>query len=234
MFYVGSLGCNALQIAHGNPEGPETQMALVATNNLQPVYVQTYRVKEGENLYDVAIRWGVSPSRLKEHNHLTNLNIRAGRILEIPDDVDRGKASREMPDIGAENNILPASLNTYVVKEGEDLYDVAIRFAVSPSDLRAWNKLDMAKLKAGRILKVSNGIDRGKPSWAVPADVADKYMPPASSKMYAVKEGEDLYAVAIRWGVSPSNLKMLNKLTTPNLKAGQLLKLPVGYVEDGK
>jgi LysM repeat protein len=49
-----------------------------------------------------------------------------------------------------------------------------------------------------------------------------------------VKEGEDLYGVAIRWGVSPGDLKMLNNLITPNLKAGQILKLPHGYVEDGK
>ena len=163
MFYVGSLGCNALQIVHGNPEGPESQITSVATNNLQPLYVQTYRVKEGEGLYDVAIRFGVNPS-----------------------------------------------------------------------DQKTWNSLDTTKLKAGKILKISNEIGKGNPSWAVPADVAEENIPPASSKTYVVKEGEDLYGVAIRWGVSPGDLKMLNNLITPNLKAGQILKLPHGYVEDGK
>jgi len=45
---------------------------------------------------------------------------------------------------------------------------------------------------------------------------------------YTVKEGEDLYAVAIRWGVSPSDLKSLNNLTGSELKAGSVLKIPGG------
>lgn len=49
---------------------------------------------------------------------------------------------------------------------------------------------------------------------------------PTSVQTYTVKEGEDLYAVAIRWGVSPSELKTLNNLTTHELQPGQTLKIP--------
>jgi LysM repeat protein len=41
-----------------------------------------------------------------------------------------------------------------------------------------------------------------------------------------VKEGEDVYAVAIRWGVSPAELKALNNLTSSDLQPGQVLKIP--------
>jgi LysM repeat protein len=47
-----------------------------------------------------------------------------------------------------------------------------------------------------------------------------------STQTYTVKEGEDLYAVAIRWGVSPSDLKALNNLTSTDLKAGMVLQIP--------
>ena len=50
----------------------------------------------------------------------------------------------------------------------------------------------------------------------------------AHAQTYTVKEGEDLYAVAIRWGVSPSDLKALNNLTSTELKAGTVLKIPGG------
>jgi LysM repeat protein len=50
--------------------------------------------------------------------------------------------------------------------------------------------------------------------------------PPANVQTYTVKEGEDLYAVAIRWGVSPSELKALNNLATHELQPGQTLKIP--------
>ena len=48
----------------------------------------------------------------------------------------------------------------------------------------------------------------------------------AATKTYTVKEGEDVYAVAIRWGVSPAELKSLNNLTSSDLQAGQVLKIP--------
>ena len=52
---------------------------------------------------------------------------------------------------------------------------------------------------------------------------------PAAEKTqsYTVKEGEDLYAVAIRWGVSASELKALNNLASVDLQPGQVLKIPV-------
>jgi LysM repeat protein len=56
-----------------------------------------------------------------------------------------------------------------------------------------------------------------------PAPAAD-----SNTQTYTVKEGEDLYAVAIRWGVSPSDLKALNNLTSTELKAGTVLKIPGG------
>jgi len=51
--------------------------------------------------------------------------------------------------------------------------------------------------------------------------------PAAEPKTYTVKEGEDVYAVAIRWGVSPAELKALNNLTSSDLQPGQVLKIPV-------
>jgi len=48
----------------------------------------------------------------------------------------------------------------------------------------------------------------------------------AEPKTYVVKPDEDLYAVAIRWGVSPSELKALNNLTSSELRPGQVLKIP--------
>jgi LysM repeat protein len=50
----------------------------------------------------------------------------------------------------------------------------------------------------------------------------------AEPKTYVVKPDEDLYAVAIRWGVSPSELKALNNLTSSELRPGQVLKIPAG------
>lgn len=59
-------------------------------------------------------------------------------------------------------------------------------------------------------------------SAAAPAPAAASGVP----NTYTVGENEDIYAVAIKWGVSASALKDLNGLTSDTLKPGQVLKLP--------
>ncbi len=62
----------------------------------------------------------------------------------------------------------------------------------------------------------------------LPADVP----PPAPAagevkyQTYTVKPGEDLYSVAVRWGVGFAELKALNNLSGPELAPGTVLKIP--------
>ena len=69
------------------------------------------------------------------------------------------------------------------------------------------------------------GAAPGMTPAAAPAAAAHA-APAAEAKTYTVKEGEDVYAVAIRWGVSPSELKTLNNLSSSDLQPGQVLKIP--------
>jgi LysM repeat protein len=48
----------------------------------------------------------------------------------------------------------------------------------------------------------------------------------ANLQTYTVKEGEDVYAVAIRWGVSPKEITALNNLKSIELEPGTVLKIP--------
>ena len=60
----------------------------------------------------------------------------------------------------------------------------------------------------------------------VPAPV-----PPAGADAYrihVVEAEEDLYSVAMLWGVSVSDLKQINKLTDTDLEEGQKIKIPIG------
>ncbi|MDD5706252.1 MAG: LysM peptidoglycan-binding domain-containing protein, partial [Kiritimatiellae bacterium] len=62
-----------------------------------------------------------------------------------------------------------------------------------------------------------------------PAPAAPVPAAPAGGVNYqthTVKAGEDVYAVAIRWGVSPTDIKALNNLTGSELTEGTVLKIP--------
>lgn len=91
-------------------------------------------------------------------------------------------------------------------------------------------KTDPPKTDVVEPVPVSSGVTTA-PAGVVDSPVVkiDVAAPPALNpnvQTYTVKEGEDLYQVAIRWGASPSDLKALNNLTSSELKAGTVLKIP--------
>jgi len=45
-------------------------------------------------------------------------------------------------------------------------------------------------------------------------------------KSYTVKENEDVYSVAIKWGIAPTELRQLNNLSSSELTPGQVLRIP--------
>ena len=50
----------------------------------------TYTVKEGEDLADVSIRWGVSAAAVRELNNLgENDKLKAGQVLRLPADAQQ-------------------------------------------------------------------------------------------------------------------------------------------------
>jgi len=122
---------------------------------------QRYTVKEGEDLYVVAIRFGVSPSHLRILNNLSAADVKPGTVLKIPvgtvwQSLPQAEEDDTTADPAAGASGVDPTGQTYTVRAGEDLYSVAIRTGVSPSDLRKWNNLKSSALTPGMVLKISN------------------------------------------------------------------------------
>ena len=95
---------------------------------------QTYTVRKGETIGEIAENFGIGLSVLKRHNGLKSSNIRAGQKLRIP----------------------PGSKKTinYNIKNGDTLSGIADRYRVSVTELKKWNNLQTTKLTAGKKLKI--------------------------------------------------------------------------------
>ena len=160
-------------------------------------------VQPGENLFRIALRYGVTVDALAAVNGLSNVShIYVGQRLVIPTG-------------GATGSTTPSS-GVHVVQRGENLFRIALRHGVTYQAIAAANGIaNPNHIYVGQRLVIPG-------SGSTP--------PPApSGQTYTVRRGDTLSAIALRFGVSVWALTQTNSIRNPALiYVGQVLRIPSG------
>ena len=109
---------------------------LVAWQKKNGVAPESYVVKRGDNLSEIAVRFGASLAELKSSNGLRSDTIRIGQTLTIPG-----------------TGILPV-ISEHRISRGETLSEIAQRYRVSLASLRRANNISGDKIMVGQVLKI--------------------------------------------------------------------------------
>ena len=153
-----------------------------------------YIVKSGDSLYSIANRYDITVNDLIEYNNLSSTNLSIGQQLLIP-----------------AITVDDSQYDTYIVKSGDTLYQIASRYNVSVNELMDINNLSSNVLSIGqKILVPKTTIEQ----------------PVGNEITYTVQSGDSLYQIASRYGISVNELKNYNNLTSNLLSIGQQLKIP--------
>ena len=111
----------------------------------------------------------------------------------------------------------------YRVRSGDVLGKIAERYGVSVSSIKRWNRLRSNNIRIGQRLT----IYPRKPVAATRNSASSSK--PITGKVYTVKSGDSLWSIANKIpGVSVSNLKNWNDISSNSLKPGMRLKLSKG------
>lgn len=148
-----------------------------------------YTVSAGDTLYGIANKYDLSVDELKKINNLVTNNLSIGQKLLVG---------------GMEEVLENSEYDTYIVKNGDNLYSIARKYGTTVDNLKNINNLSSNLLSIGQKLLV----------------------PKNSLKTYVVKSGDTLYKIALDNNVGVTELINLNELTTTNLSIGQVLYLP--------
>lgn len=121
----------------------DTLIAWQKENNVKPdldwAQDGTYVVKRGDNLSELAQRYGISTQELRSRNNLKNDVIRIGQKLSVP-----GVGLAAVSLVPTEHKIV----------RGETLSGIAERYRISLSSLRAANNLRNDVIMVGQVLKI--------------------------------------------------------------------------------
>jgi LysM repeat protein len=177
---------------------------------------QTYTVHDGDTLWGIAARYGLSASYLAQVNGISDPNlIFAGDVLRL------GRAGRSA-GTGTPTGVSGGS-STYTVRDGDTLYGIAIRFGTTVSELESLNHFtDPNLIFAGQRVLLP-GSAQAQPA-ARPRPASATGAGPGSVRTYTVEIGDTLDAIAARFGTTLGALIAANHISDPNLiHEGQVL-----------
>lgn len=207
--------------------------ALADYLNLKSPTTNTYTVKVGDSLWNIAKKYNTSVDKLKKLNNLSSNLLTIGQHL-----------------------VLPSTDNTtYTVVSGDTLYKIAEKNNTSVDELMKLNNLTTNLLSIGQILTIPYTntkldynyiVKAGDSLWSIASNynstvqeiknlnklssdiltIGQKLLLPTSvpeQTYYTVKSGDTLYSIASKFNTTVQNIKSINNLTSNNLSIGQTL-----------
>ena len=185
-----------------------------------------YTVKKGDNLYDLALKFGVTVQDLKSANDLKNNRLDIGDVLTVPNSGGAAETRSNAED-GSTNK-------EYAVKKGDTLGEIAEKHGVSTAALQNENGLSSTKLQIGQKLSIPSGQNssvksaKAQPATGEVSQEPVKAPAPAVPSTYTVKNGDTLGHIAAKYGMSSREIKAENGLKSDRISVGQTLKIPGG------
>ena len=125
---------------------------------------------------------------------------------------------------GAQASLSPSAVQTYTVRPGDTAYSVARLAGTDVPTLLRLNDLTAGDLKPGQTLK----LPAGPPQLAAVQPVSMQPVSPAAPRSHTVQPGQTLYSVARLYGLKTGEIQDFNRLSSAELKPGQVLLLPAG------
>ena len=210
----------------------------------------TYTVKSGDSLWSISNKFDISVTEIRNLNNLTSDILTIGQVLLIPvkpaeypsgtttytvvsGDNLYSIADRFGTTVDAIKNasnltsntlkigqillipvpgsteppiIEPLPTTTYTVLRGDNLYSIADRFGTTVDAIKNANNLTSNLLSLGQVLII--------PSTNV------------TIRTYTVQNNDSLWTISKKFGVTVTDLRRINNLTTDLLSIGQVLQIP--------
>ena len=206
---LNNLGTTALSI---------NQQLLIPVDKKEEVSGNIYVVKNGDNLWNIARKYGITVDELKAANNLSSNVLSIGQHLYTIANtygvtVDELKELNNLnnnllfigqvlkiPEVAKENELI------YIVEKGDSLWSIAKKYNTTVNELKRYNNLTSNMLSIGQRLLIPK---------------TENY------QTYVVKSGDNLWNIARTYGIAVDDLKKANNLNSDNLSIGQTLIIPV-------
>ena len=185
-----------------------------------------YKVRKGDSIGHIANMYHMDISMLKRVNNLKGNMLHVGNDLLIPvsmEPLHQYTLSEDVRNVGKLKQSGDGRRLTYTIKAGDTLWDISNNYGVSVTQLCDWNGLaPNSILRPGKQLVVWSTAGMVPVVAQSDTDEDQKHI------SYTVQEGDSLWQIARRYGVSVKQLQEWNSLKNASLRPGQSLDIYTG------
>ena len=185
-------------------------------------------IQKGESLGLIAERYKTSVSAIKQTNRLKGNMIREGKSLLIPSSKQPTKfyslsiEARKFRGLKTSDG----KRYTYIVKRGDNLWDIGRNYGISVGQLTKWNgiaKKSFLRPKQKLIIWINEEDSNNKNNNEVQASAFNE-----STTEYVVKKGDSLWLIARRLDIHVADLLEWNNIRKNKaLQPGQKLRIHI-------
>ncbi|MFO8068847.1 MAG: LysM peptidoglycan-binding domain-containing protein, partial [Alkalibacterium sp.] len=220
--------------AEVEPETPEENLNVSTTE--EKISGKNYTVVRGDTLSQIAGRFDITVSRLKQLNKLTGDTIYINQKLIVPVIEEAQKDVQPVEDDKQSEQVKNATSVTVVL--GDTLSQIAEKHNTTVKAITETNKLTSDRIYVGQRLTLAQTVTTAPPKVEEKQEESKPEVVTPSAKenqtAYTVKAGDTLGHLANRFNTTVTQLKELNKLTSDLIRVDQKLTVPNGQVDETK
>ncbi|MDG2372502.1 MAG: LysM peptidoglycan-binding domain-containing protein [Flavobacteriaceae bacterium] len=179
-------------------------------DDLIPEKFIIHKVKKGDNIYNLAVKYNISESQIESYNpQISKRGLRKRMKIRIPVYI-RVKSEKTPLE----------TLNLYYVQPKDTKWRIAYTYGITINELEKLNPEIIEGLKFGQSIKLPNKT------------YDQKKLVESGFYYYKIKSKEGYYRIKDKTGVNRSTLDSLNPLVLEEgLQEGMILKLPKVFSE---
>ncbi len=196
----------------------------------QRVQWARHKIKDGETLSHVAVKYNTTVRELRKINNLRSNNIRAGKHLLIPV-ASRSQSNYTLSSTQRKKAIQSSAKGkariNHFVQNNESFWTISRLYDVDMHKLAKWNGMAIKDpLRQGQKLVVWK--NNSPSSMVLSSRKPSNTIQPIS---YTVRNGDSLSRIASRYNVSVTDLHRWNTIKGKYIQPGQKLKLYIDITE---
>lgn len=220
----GSTNSSTSNTGSSSNTGATGNTANNTTNNPSTGANQYYTVKSGDSVWLVANNNGITMNQLIQWNNIQNNFIYPGQKLIV------GQGGTSNTGSSSSNSVADTNTNTntntstagqyYTVKSGDSVWLVAHNNNITMNQLIQWNGIKNNFIYPGQKLIVNKTTGNTSSNQSSNTSTTT-----TGGGTYTTVSGDSLWGISQKYGLSISQLKQLNNLTSDTIYIGQTLKV---------